>query len=155
MFPFVTPAPVYTGDPILLTALVSEAGLIVTGCTVTVDANIPGGSSTQFKLLDDGTHSDGSANDGEYAKSFTQTFVPGIYHFKFRVVGMNRDGQQVVREGVRDKPVLERGRPDPGNPGNGHPCGGRPGDGGPPPQQDCCDKLLREVSEQNALLRNR
>ena len=154
MFPFVTPAPVYTGDPILLTALVSEAGLAVTGCTVTVDATVPGGSTTQFKLFDDGAHSDGSANDGEYAKSFTQTFAPGIYHFKFRAVGMNRDGQQVAREAVRDKPVLERGRPDPGNPGNGDPGGdGRPGDGGQPPQEECCDKLLRQLREQNALLR--
>jgi hypothetical protein len=153
MFPFVTPSPVYTGDPILLTALVSEAGLAVTGCTVTVDATLPGGSTTQFKLFDDGAHSDGAADDGEYAKSFTQTFAPGIYHFKFRAVGMSRDGQQVVREAVRDKPVLERGREDPGNPGNGRPGGdGRPGDGGRPPQRDCCDKLLRQVREHNGLL---
>jgi hypothetical protein len=155
MFPFVTPSPVYTGDPILLTALVSEAGLPVTGCTVTVDATVPGGSTLQLKLLDDGTHADGAADDGEYAKSFTSTFAPGIYHFKFRAVGINREGQQVVREAVRDKPVLERGRDDPGNPGNGHPGGdGRPGDGGGrPPQQDCCERLLRQLREQNGLLR--
>jgi hypothetical protein len=153
MFPFVTPAPVYTGDPILLTALVSEAGLPVTGCTVSVDAVLPGGSTTSFKLLDDGAHGDGAANDGEYAKPFTQTFAPGIYHFTFRTVGMNRDGQQVVREVVRDKPVLERGRADPGNPRNGGPGHGRPGDGGPPPQRECCDKLLAQIDEQNQLLR--
>lgn len=153
MFPFVTPSPVYTGDPILLTALVSEAGLPITGCTVTVDAILPGGSTMSFKLFDDGAHSDGAANDGEYAKSFTQTFSPGIYHFTFRTVGMNRDGQQVVREAVRDKPVLERGRADPGHPGNGGPGHGRPGDGGPPPPRDCCDKLLKEISEQNKLLK--
>lgn len=155
MLPFVTPSPVYTGDPVLLTALVSEAGLPVTGCTVTVDATGPGGSTTQVKLFDDGAHADGAADDGEYAKSFTQTFAPGIYHFKFRAVGFNREGQQVVREAVRDKPVLEREREDPGNPGNGHPGGdGKPSDGGGrPPQQECCDKLLLLLREQNALLR--
>ena len=153
MFPFVTPAPVYTGDPILLTAMLAEAGLPVAGSTVTVEAIVPGGATSSFKLFDDGLHNDGTADDGEYAKAFTQTFAPGIYHFKFRAVGMNRDGQQVAREAVRDKPVLERGRPDPGNPGNGGPGHGRPGDGGPPPQRDCCDKLLARLDEQNALLK--
>jgi hypothetical protein len=152
MFPFVTPAPVYTGDPIQLTALVAETGLPVTGCTVTVVAVAPGGASTSFKLLDDGAHGDGSPNDGEYAKAYTQTSVPGIYHFTFRTVGLSRDGNQVVREAVRDKPVLERGRPDPGSPGNGNPGHGRPGEN-PPPQRDCCDKLLREIQAQNQLLK--
>ncbi|CAD6556850.1 hypothetical protein LMG28727_06211 [Paraburkholderia kirstenboschensis] len=155
MFPFVTPSPVYTGDAILLTALVSEAGLAVTGCTVTVDATVPGGSTTQVKLYDDGAHSDGDANDGEYAKSFTQTSSPGIYHFKFRAVGYNRDGREVVREAVRDKPVLERGREDPGDPRNGHPGGdGKLDDGGGrPPQQDCCYKVLLQLRELSDLLR--
>ena len=155
MFPFVTPAPVYTGDPILLTAMVSEAGLPIKGCTVTVEATAPSGSMLTTTLLDDGTHNDGSADDGEYARLYTQTFAPGVYHFKFRAVGMSREGKQVVREAVRDKPVLERGRPDPGNPGNGNPGGGdgKPGDGVPPPQRDCCDEMLRQMREQNALLR--
>ena len=152
MFPFVTPAPVYTGDPILLTAMVAEAGLPVTGCTVTIEAVAPGGAMTSFKLFDDGLHSDGAVNDGEYAKSYTQTFAPGIYHFTFRTVGVNRDGQQVVREAVRDKPVLERGRADPGNLGNGGRGDGRPGEG-LPPQRDCCDKLLGQLEEQNRLLK--
>jgi hypothetical protein len=155
MYPFLTPSPVYVGDPILLTALVSEAGLAVIGCTTTVDATLPDGSTIQVRLYDDGAHSDGAADDGEYAASFTHTFSPGIYHFKFRAVGFSRDGRQVVREAVRDKPVLERGRADPGNPGNGHSDGtGRPSDGGgPPPQQECCDQLLLQLREQNALLR--
>ena len=38
ILPFVTPGPVYVGDPILLTALISEAGLPIRGCTVTVEA---------------------------------------------------------------------------------------------------------------------
>lgn len=156
MLPFVTPSPVYTGDPILLTALVSEAGLPIKGCSVTVEATAPNGSITTTTLRDDGTHNDGGSDDGEYARQYTQTFLAGIYHFKFRAVGLNRDGKQVMREAVRDKPVLERGRPDPGAPGNGHPGGsgdGRPGDGGGPPSRDCCEDLLRQIREQTALLR--
>jgi len=148
MFPFVTPAPVYTGDPILLTALVSEAGLPITGCTVTVEATVPGGGTSTFTLPDDGAHLDGGADDGEYARQFGQTFTAGVYHFKFRAIGFNRDGQQVVREAVRDKPVLPRG----GNP-PGRPPGRRPEDGDRPPQRDCCDELLKQLKEQNRLLR--
>lgn len=154
MLPFVTPAAVYTGDPILLTAVVSEAGLPVIGCTVTVEATTPGGGVSTFKLFDDGAHMDGGPNDGEYAQQFTQTFTPGIYHFKFRAVGMSREGKQVVREAVRDKPVLSRREPD--DPGSGQPGGNgdsHPGDGGRPPSDDCCKELLRQIQEQNALLR--
>src|SRR5438034_11257525 len=68
MFPFVTPCPVYVGDSILLTALVSEAGLPVTGCSVTVEATSPGGSVWNLTLSDDGMHLDGGPDDGEYAQ---------------------------------------------------------------------------------------
>jgi hypothetical protein len=147
MVPFVTPAPVYVGDPILLTAMVSEAGLPVRGCTVTVEASAPNGAAYNYTLVDDGAHSDGGADDGEYAESFTKTLVPGIYHFKFRAVGMSREGKQVVREAVRDKPVFERGRPTGG--GYDQP-GGRPTDGhNPPPKPDCCHEILKQLTEQN------
>lgn len=138
MAPFVTPAPVYVGDPILLTALVSEAGLPVTGCTVTVEATAPGGATSSQTLFDDGAHADGGRHDGEYANTFTHSFVPGVYHFKFTTVGTSRDGEPVVREAVRDKPVLAR---DPVPP-DGH---GRDG-------VDCCDELLKTLRKQTALL---
>lgn len=150
MFPFVTPAPVYAGDPILLTALVSEAGLPIKGCTVTVEATAPGGATFNLTLLDDGVHMDGDADDGEYARQFTQTFTPGTYHFKFRTVGLSREGRQVVREALRDKPVLQRHVQDP--PGTGRPGGDRPGDGERPPRKDCCEDLLKAIREQTRLL---
>lgn len=149
MFPFVTPAPVYVGEPILLTALVSEAGLPTKGCSVTVQATGPAGGFWNLTLPDDGAHMDGDADDGEYANQFTKTFSPGIYHFKFRAEGKNRDGQQVVREAVRDKPVLPRDGSDPGQP----PGGERPEDGQQPPREDCCEELLKQLREQNSLLR--
>lgn len=151
MLPFVTPAPVYVGDPILLTALISEAGLPVTGGNVTVEATTPGGATYSVPLLDDGAHADGAPDDGEYARVFSQTFAPGIYHFKFRAVGMSRDGKEVVREGVRDKPVLPRGGVE--QPSGRHPEDRKPQDGDrPTSRDDCCEKLLIELKKQRDLL---
>jgi hypothetical protein len=93
---------------------------------------------------------DGDADDGEYARQFTQTSAAGIYHFRFRAIGYSRDGQQVVREAVRDKPVLERRVVDP--PGTGRPGGQRPTDGDRPPRLDCCEQLLRLLQEHHRLL---
>jgi hypothetical protein len=148
MTPFVTPGPVYVGDPIQLSALVAEAGLPVPGCTVTVKATAPGGTTSTRTLFDDGGHDDGAADDGEYANRYTQTFAPGVYHFEFRAVGTSRFGEPVVREGLRDKEVLPKGgRP----PGDGGPGDGQPGDGGPA-GRDCCDELLEVLHKQTSLL---
>ena len=137
MLPFVTPAPVYVGDPILLTALISEAGLPVTGCTVTVETVDPNGTASTQTLFDDGAHLDSSVDDGEYANTFTHTFAPGLYHFRFRAVGTSRDGEPVVREALRDKQVLAR---------VGTPPGGADGTG------DCCAQLLDAIRHQTNLL---
>jgi hypothetical protein len=134
MMPFVTPAPVFVGDPILLTAVVSEAGLPVTGCTVTVGATAPDGTAWIVPLLDDGAHADGDPDDGEYAHSFTHTSAVGIYHFRFIATGHSRDGEPVRREAVRDKPVLARPTKE-------------------PPDGDCCDELREAIGEQTELLR--
>lgn len=154
MFPFVTPSPVYVGEPILLSALVSEAGLPVKGCHVTVEAISPGGAQETLTLLDDGAHGDGGANDGEYAREFTHTFSPGTYHFKFRATGYSRDGEPVVREAQRDKAVLPKHQDTP--PGTGNPGGGgRPNDGDQPvpPRDRCCEELKKAIEEQTHLLR--
>lgn len=140
MFPFITPAPVYVGDPIQLTALVSEAGLPVPGCTLTVDTMAPGGATSTQQLFDDDAHSEAGADDGEYATSFTHTVTAGVYHFRFRAVGTSRDGEPVVREAVRDKTVLPRGRPSDGD--------GRDGD-----RFECCEELLKAMREQTAPLK--
>jgi hypothetical protein len=137
MLPFVTPAPVYVGDPILLTALISEAGLPVTGCTVTVETVAADGTVSTQTLFDDGGHSDGAGDDGEYANTFTHTSAPGVYHFRFRAVGTSRDGEPVVREALRDKQVLARV--------------GTPPDGGDG-TDDCCAQLLDAIRHQTDLL---
>lgn len=152
MQPFVSPAPVYVGEPIRLTALVSEAGLPVTGCSVEVEATAPDGSAWNLALRDDGAHDDGEADDGEYATTFGHTGAPGIYHFKFRAVGMSHEGKTVIREAVRDKPVLGRGRPAVEEP-IGRPSSGKPLDGERPPQtDDCCQELRDGVRGQTRLL---
>jgi len=140
MAPFVTPPPVYVGDPILLSAMVTEAGLPVLGCTVTVHATSPSGGSWTLTLFDDGAHADAAANDGEYANWFTQTFDAGTYHFLFRAVGVSRDGQPVVREAARDKVALDRQPPGGG------------GDGGHGRDDECCKELIHRVDKQLRLL---
>ena len=118
---YVTPAPVKVGDPILLTGVVTEAGLPVTGCTVTVQATAPDGQTWSLKLADDGGHQDAEADDGEYARVFTQTAVAGSYVFAFRATGLSRDNEPVTREAVLSKYVEGWLRPPP--PGGGTPGG--------------------------------
>lgn len=84
MQPYVTPGVVHIGEPILLTAVLSEADLPVLGGSVTVKAVSPSGSSWLLPLLNDGAHDDGTANNGEYARQFTQTTEEGSYELRRR-----------------------------------------------------------------------
>jgi hypothetical protein len=131
MQPYTTPGIVHIGDPILLTAVITEAGLPVNGCTVTVKVISPSGNEWNLILKDDGAHDDGDPNNGEYARKFTQTFEGGTYLFTFRATGKSRDGEPVTREAVRAKyvegdiPI----KPDPGKPGSD--------------VKNCCQRLIR------------
>jgi hypothetical protein len=108
MQPFLTPGIVRVGDPILLSATVSEAGLPVTGCTVSVAVKSPSGTRWNATLRDDGAHNDGDPEDGEYAHEFKRTAEAGSYEFTFRARGLSRDGEPVMREAVRSKYVEGR-----------------------------------------------
>lgn len=78
---YLTPPPLRVGDPIRLTAVPSEAGLPVTGCTVTVDVTSPSGAAwSGIVLFDDGAHEDGDPADGEYAKVFSKHCRGGKLH---------------------------------------------------------------------------
>lgn len=134
MQPYVTPAPVRVGDPILLTAVITEAGLPVTDCTVSVKAVTPSGALWNFALFDDGAHEDGDRDDGEYAKLFTHTQEAGTYEFTFRAEGRSHDDEPVVREAVRTKYVEGRLVIDPN--------GGRPGE-----PDLCCERLTRLIEK--------
>jgi hypothetical protein len=136
---YLTPAPVKVGDPIRLTAVPSEAGLPVTGCTITVDAVAPNGQSWNgLRLFDDGAHQDADPDDGEYARVFTTTAVAGSYTFTFHATGFTRDGKTVARETVRAKYVEGTVRPPDGN--------------GGPGSDDCCRKLEKLLERQTRLL---
>jgi hypothetical protein len=124
-----------------MTALISEAGLPVIGSDVSVEVATPFETTERMPLYDDGTHSDGSIDDGEYANLFTHTYVEGTYHFRFRTVGKSRDGELVVREALRDKAVLKRAPQLP------------TGDGKPGASEECCKALLKEIQRQNLLLK--
>lgn len=139
--PYVTPAPVYTGDPITATAALAEAGLPALGCAVTVEVESPSGNRHTLSMVDNGSSPDPTADDGEYTALFIHTAEAGVYTFTFRADGHSRDGEQVHREAVRSKQVLSR----PGTPGTGRPGDGRPGDPIKPggPDDACCQRMWR------------
>jgi len=133
MFPFVQPGIIKVGESIKLNALISEFSLPVTGCTVTVKAETPGGTVYNYTLLDDGLHADDDKDDGNYGKVFTQTSEEGFYTFTFRAHGYSRDNEPVVREAVRSKYVEGNTPLIPSDGGN------RPDDGdGSSTSQRCC-----------------
>jgi hypothetical protein len=134
MQPYVTPGIVHVGDPLVLTAVVTEAGLPVTGCDVTVRAEAPSGTVWTFPLRDDGTHNDGAGDDGEYARTFGYTHEAGGYQFTFRAEGVSRNGEPVVREAVLAKYVEGRVRIEPEKPDCRY----------EPPTQDEVEKWLAE-----------
>lgn len=132
MIPYVEPGIKTVGEPILVSAGISEFGLPVTGCIVEVEATNPNGVVTHLRLNDDGLHSDGDGNDGMYAKAFLQTYVEGFYTFLFRSTGLSRDGETVQREGTLSKYVQGRTPLVP----EGVPGGSKEGD-------DCCKRTIR------------
>jgi hypothetical protein len=134
MIAFVTPGIVKTGEPILLTAMVSEFGLPVKGCNVTVKAVRPDGVISHHTLLDDGNHQDDQANDGTYAIAYGNTFQEGSYTFTFTATGTSRDGKPMRREVVRSKYVEGHDPLVPTHPG------GKGDD-----KNECCETVSRWV----------
>lgn len=139
MIPFATPGPLTIGDPIVLSALVSEAGLPILGCTVTVTPKAPSGFVwPTMTLFDDGAHQDGQAADGEYAVVFPHTIESGVYKFGFHATGYSRDGKPMVREGELSRYVAPKD-------GDGRPGGGS--------DDECCRRLTQAIEGQSRLLK--
>ena len=130
--PFVEPGTKFVGDPLRLNAVVSEAGLPVTGATVTGTVERPSGSVDQVTLRDDGGNEDGDADDGEYGRRYLQASEGGTYRLTFRATGV-RAGRPFMREAYRTKFLHDPRRPP--RPGSG-PSGGGGFD-------DCCERLLK------------
>lgn len=132
MQPYVSPGPVSVGEPIRLTAVLSEAGWPAMGAQVTVEATSPSGRQSTWTLRDDGAHGDGDADDGEYAELYDRATEGGSYLFTFRAEGRTRDGEPVRREATLAKYVQGRLSLDP-TPNRG--------DGGA--LDKCCQLLAR------------
>lgn len=105
MMPYVQPGIISTGESIRLTADITEFGLPVTNCKVTVETLAPDGKISNLTLYDDGAHSDNDVNDGCYGNVFTDTFAGGSYQFTFRAEGKSHDDEPVYREAIRSKYV--------------------------------------------------
>lgn len=149
MQPYVEPGDKYVGDTLRLTAVVSEAGLPVKNSHVKVTVTNPIGQVFNVVLRDDGQSQDGGADDGEYARVFTQTTMAGVYSLKFRAEGQQA-GRPYEREAARSKTIYDKRRP----PGGGDTSDdGKPGGGGSPGGRDCCRELLRALRRQEALLK--
>ncbi|MET0752767.1 MAG: VWA domain-containing protein [Pyrinomonadaceae bacterium] len=105
MTPYVQPGIISTGESIRLNADITEFGLPVTNCKVTVEALAPDGKISNLTLYDDGMHSDNDVNDGCYANLFIDTFVGGSYQFTFRAEGKSHNDEPAFREAIRSKYV--------------------------------------------------
>ncbi len=132
---YVSPQPLYLGDPITVTAVLSEEEVPITGATVDVQVRFPDSLTYRsMSLYDDGAHNDGDANDGVYAADFTETTQEGHYQFTYHAVGQSPRQGTFVRETFVGQYVGKPGRvPDdekPDTPGGGRDLG------------DCCKWLV-------------
>ncbi len=81
------------GDPIVVTAALTEAGLPLTDTTVEVEVRTPSGNTTTW-MLDPAAGSP----DGTFTATYDRTNEGGSYLFTFRAEGRNADGEAVHRE---------------------------------------------------------
>ena len=87
------------GEPIRLMVTVSEFGIGIGGCKITVKAQQPDKSITYHVMSPD------SVSSSTYILTFLNTFSQGGYTFTFTCTGYSRDGRAVKREIVRSKYV--------------------------------------------------
>lgn len=135
MLPFVQPGIIRVGEAVKLDAIVSEFGLPVLGCNVTVRSLSPDNRISNLVLYDDGSHNDNQSDDGTYTNVYNETYVGGSYQFTFKATGRSRDGEAVTREYVLSKYIQGRLPVDPENPSTGQvPDRGN---------KECCALLVR------------
>jgi hypothetical protein len=68
------------GEPINITADLTQGSVGITDAFVTADIMTPGNVTDKLILYDDGLHSDGKADDGRYANVYTNTSSWGFYY---------------------------------------------------------------------------
>jgi hypothetical protein len=88
------------GALVKLTATLTDRGWPSEG-VIHITSTKPDGTTNNFSLYDDGTHSDDVAADGIYTNSFSQTSLEGTYKFFFDATGKNERGELVPRQATR------------------------------------------------------
>lgn len=130
MLPLLSPQPLRPGDPIGVTAFLSEEEVPVLGALVDVQIKFPNNTIWgTLHLFDDGQHKDGAANDGEYGGVFTATQQTGAYTLNFHASGQSGRGGVFVREDTLSQFVQSVKPPG----GDGHDAG----------FEKCCTAVLR------------
>jgi hypothetical protein len=109
------------GAVLRLDATLTDRGWPAPDGTVTATITRPDQSVYMVTLHDDGQHGDGGNGDADWANSFAQTAVPGVYKLLFRSVGRNERGELAPRL-VQRYVTLQQPEPTPDDPGDG---GGR------------------------------
>lgn len=108
---YVSPQPLYLGDPITVTAVLTEEEIPILGATVDVRVRFPDAVTQRtLRLHDDGVHDDGEAGDGVYANRFTETLQEGSYQFAYHAVGESPRQGNFVRETFVGQYVTRPGR---------------------------------------------
>lgn len=123
----VSPQPLLVGDPITVTAFLTEEEIAVRHAAIDVTIRYPDlATSRIIRLHDDGLHNDGDADDGEYAADFRDTTQDGSYMFSYHAVGASARGGTFVRETVLGQHVgavpEPPGRDKPGDQTGGDAC---------------------------------
>ncbi len=98
-----TPGIVRTGEDIELYTRVTEAGLGIKGCDISVEIKTPGGRYYEIVLEEELTTVEHPGYIPEYTGIFNHTQEAGSYSLTYRVRGFSLDGEPVHREEMRSK----------------------------------------------------
>jgi hypothetical protein len=97
----------HDGEPITLHAKLRDGDAPLTGATVFARLAVPGGAPTSDEpppptpMFDDGTHSDGEANDGDYGATISdlRSNAAGFWSVRYDASGVNARGTAFARSG--------------------------------------------------------
>ncbi len=84
-------------EPVTLVVRVEELGGPVRGAEVQARVRLYGGYCTAYRLLDDGSGADGSANDGTYTAVLSGFRAPGTYRLLVTATGVGAGNSEFNR----------------------------------------------------------
>lgn len=95
------------GETVKITASLTEDGSPIVNANVNANITLPGGSTENIILYDDGGHGDGAANDGVYANYFVNTLRVGDYKIEASATGITSEGDRFSREAEETFKVVQ------------------------------------------------